>query len=64
MLRKAIQRSLTRPGFVQPAIRSASSRAFSVHAKQQQEAAVETVKPTSGMIDIAYFFLKQLDNTL
>jgi hypothetical protein len=50
MLRKAIQRSLTRPNFVQPAVRyglPASSRFFSVHGKQPQEV-VETVKPTSG----------------
>lgn len=52
MLRKAIQRSLAKPGFFQSGGKRAlpvSSRLFSVHSNQQEAAAAaETVKPTSG----------------
>lgn len=49
MLRNIFQRSLTRPIVAKSVIKTtlpASTRFFSVNAKQQQEA--ETLKPTSG----------------
>ncbi|KAI9483325.1 MAG: cysteine desulfurase [Benjaminiella poitrasii] len=53
MLRKVFQRSLTKPFIVQPLCKSilpVTSRLLSTNVKQEQEATIETLKPTSDSL--------------